>query len=44
MVEPGDEPVFNSNFLYGGVSVNNTTENIKKEGSRVFKLILYHLT
>ena len=35
-VEPGVEPVFNSHFLYGGVFVNNTTENIKKEGPSVF--------
>ena len=36
MVETGAEPVFNSHFLYGGVFVNNTTENIKKEGPSVF--------
>ena len=35
-VEPGAEPVFNSYFLYGGVFVNNTTENIKTEGPSVF--------
>ena len=35
-VEPGAEPVFNSNFLYGGMFVNNTTENIEKEGPSIF--------
>ena len=31
-VEPGAEPVFNFHFLYGGVFVNNITQDIQKEG------------
>jgi hypothetical protein len=40
-VDPGAALDCNSNFIYGGVFVNNTTENIKKRRS---KLILYHFT
>ena len=35
-VKPGAEPVFNYHFLYGGVFVNNITENISKKGPSVF--------